>query len=73
MPTGTVKDEGDPGQMKGIRLGRILPDGSKSLIPFDNYRRLKLNAKVIYVVDNVGGYAFALNVKNVKIKQKQAD
>ena len=70
MPTGTVKDKGDPGQMKGIRLGRILPDGSKSLIPFDNYRRLKVDTKVIYVLDNVGEYAFALNVKEFLTKKK---
>jgi len=66
MPTGTVKDQGDPGNMKGVCLGRIEPDDSpKDLIPFDNHRRFVRETKVSYVIENVGGQDFALNVKQV--------
>ena len=68
MPTGTVKDDGDPGNMNGQRIGLIKPDEPpKNLLPFDNIgdQPIEKGKKVDYVEDTLNDWKIAKKVKEI--------
>lgn len=65
MPTGTVHDKGDPGQMTGKRRGKIRPDEGNGLLPFHNTDNLDVGTKVSYDHGYEGKEKIAINVKRL--------